>query len=388
MGLWDIIKKAAGAVAHAVANPISTVEAVVESPVKLIHAIEHAANTMDEMPNALRELIKTDGDFMIHSLIVFREPVNAAVRLSAHILTGGSLTMNIRHVFEVFVLVVPHEKDALKYVRIEKNEIVQCQELNLDQLNALKRTHEHMTIQDKKLSQLDLKLYFDNYIAHTDPKVLWLYDPATANCQVFVYLGLKSNEIRVTKQMEDFIVQKEVKQQIGAVSGTIMKGITTMANFTRHLLHLGADGEVLEAPDLTLQWALQAENRALWYLLNRHATLCMRFTHDLWDFCHQKPPKPTRQREEEKGQEEEQRPEPPRQQEPAQRDEEDEEENETVGYEEEPSIQEEEIEPSVSGASAGNPFSALPEFFDDETRYGGTETNYGTEIDDESLVGF
>ena len=300
MGLWDFIENAAEMAAKAITNPIHTAKTVLEAPVRLIHAIGLAANTMDEMPSALRELLQSPiGVMEIEELVVFREEVNSAVRLSAHLITAGKLTMDIRHVFEVFVLVDRFKSQAgetkRRYVRIEKNEIVECKEISLDELQVLKKDHHngYMTIRSEVLSKLTLKQFFDNYAAKTDAKKLWVYDPATANCQVFVYLGLMTNGIKVTQEMEDFIVQKEVKRQIGAISGAIMKGVTTMANFAHHLV--GAEGSVFEAlqrgeaqqvpddDDIVRRWIREADNQALWWLLNRHAALKDRWRYAVMD---------------------------------------------------------------------------------------------------------
>ena len=276
MGLWDILKSAAHAVGQAVANPIQTATALLTSPVKLIHRIESAANTMDEMPQSMRELISEKGEMPIKQIVVFREPVNTAVKLAAIVVTGGSLTFHIRHVFEVFVL--EHAGGGETFIRVEKNETVTSQEISKANFESLKESHQHISFEGPKVEALNMQLFFSNYIAKTDPKVLWVYDPATANCQVFVFLGLKANEIEVSQEQQDWIVQKEVRHQIGKISHFLMKGITTIANFGRHII--GADGS--EFDDQHVDDDLVA-------LLNAHAELRMECIAMLYHFLQTHP---------------------------------------------------------------------------------------------------
>lgn len=256
MGIWDTIKKASAAAVRAVTNPVNTLKNVVTAPVAIVNRIVDTANSLDEMPEKIKELLRNNGKDHVRSLTIFREPVNPLVVAATKVVTIGRLKTPIRHVFEVFQLGIPGRGDI--YVRIEKNEIVETSEISKQQYNALQRTHEHKILTPFGWT---LDTYFSNYSRKTNPKMLWLYDPLTANCQVFVYLGLITNDYPVTKELEDWIVQKGVKTEISSTSHSIMKGITTLANFGRRFA--GASGEMYGS----------RENFILADMLNEHAEL-------------------------------------------------------------------------------------------------------------------
>ena len=242
MGIFDVFKRASDAAVQAVTNPISTAKQIVSLPVALVNRIVDTANSLDEMPRDIKDAIVDYGSYQITSIVIFREPVNAAVRAAARVVTGGSLTIKIRHVFEVFELATPN---GPFYLRVEKDEIVKYSKIDKRELASLKQSRENQTV--VLTTPLTFKQYFDNYVQHTNPKMLWLYDPVTANCQVFVYLGLLASNIPVSKELEDFIVQQGVRAQVSGMSQDIMKGITTMANFGKRFI--GADGDMVEYDD-------------------------------------------------------------------------------------------------------------------------------------------
>lgn len=279
MGILDVIKKAGNAAMAAITNPISTAVHVVTAPVKMVNRIVDTANSLDEMPKKMVELLAggiCQYPEVINSVTVFREPVNKFVVGAAKILTVGKLTTKIRHVFEVFEI-YNVKYQAWTYIRVEKNEVVEYKIISKDQFEGLKRSHEYMEIKPHDADNLSLKLFFDNYIQRTNPKVLWLYDPITANCQVFVYLGLVANEkyFTMTSAIENFIVQKDVKHEVKGISKDIMKGITTVANFSRRFVGLASgtffDGN--EGPLERAQRILGGHECQFADLLNTHAEL-------------------------------------------------------------------------------------------------------------------
>lgn len=254
MGILDSIVKAAKLVGNVVSNPVKAAEKVALSPYYAARYLVDAANSLDEMPVRMKELVVSQtAQIPIESITVFREPVNKFVVGAVKILTAGKLVSKIRHVFEVFVLAGENKR----YIRIEKNEIVEWKEISKNEYEEMKKQKENRDVKPPK--QENIATFFRNYVKRTDPKKLWVYDPITANCQVFVYLGLLANGISVDKQLEDFIVQENVKSQVQNVSREIMKGITTTANFMRRVI--GADGEIGKMTDGPLEELLNEHDK-------------------------------------------------------------------------------------------------------------------------------
>ena len=283
MGIWDVIKKAGNAAAGAITNPISTAKHIVTAPVKMVNRIVDTANSLDEMPSKIVELLASgisQPPEQIVAITIFREPVNALVVGAAKVLTLGKLQTKVRHVFEVFEI-VNKTYGSRTFVRMEKNEIVEYKIISEDQFNSLKRSHESLEVRPTVKDGPSLKLFFDNYVQRTNPKTLWLYDPITANCQVFVYLGLVANEsfFKMTPTIETFIVQSNVKNEVKGISKDVMKGITTVANFGRRFIGRASGsffGDVCD-PLHSLEQILHSENSDLATLLNAHAELVMKW---------------------------------------------------------------------------------------------------------------
>jgi hypothetical protein len=254
MGILDSIVNAAKIVGKVVTNPVKTIENIGMLPYTAAKYLVDTANSLDEMPVHIKELVQSPtGNIEIAKITVFREPVNRLVVGAVKVLTLGKLVTKIRHVFEVFVL--KGEKE--RFIRVEKNEIVEWKEITEQEYKKMKKEKEN---EDVPLHQKEsIATFFKNYVSKTDPKKLWLYDPITANCQVFVYLGLITNGIEVDKQLENFIVQENVKQQVQNVSREIMKGVTTAANFMRRVI--GADGEIGSMTSNTMQEALNEHDK-------------------------------------------------------------------------------------------------------------------------------
>ena len=268
MGIFDKIANAAKLVANVVTNPIDTIKTVALSPYYAAKHIVDAANSMDEIPDSMKSLLASnEGGKQIESVVVFREPVNPFVVGAVKLLTAGKISSDIRHVFEVFVL----KNAEKKYVRVEKNEIVEWKELSHSEFEKMKKEKENKTLTIN--NETTLRQFFSTYAQKTDAKKLWMYDPVTANCQVFVYLGLLANEIPVDKGLEDFIVQQKVRAEVQNVSREIMAGVTTAANFMRRVI--GADGN---------SWAVETQSNAQRFvdIMNEHANAhrCFR---DTWE---------------------------------------------------------------------------------------------------------
>lgn len=244
MGFFDALSKAASIVKSVATHPL------------MLRAIAKGidvANSLDEAPpNIITLLDSALGTSLIDSVYVFRVPVNAIVKAGVKLM-NPQLDANIMHVFEVFSL------DGNKYVRMEKDEIVKGKEISQGELDQYIKTIEHINI--KPVRQISLREYINNQASASGKKATWVYDPITANCQVFVYAGLVANGMKVDQSTEDFIVQKSVRDQVGATSKAIMKGITTFANFGRRLTghacgHLNAGGDLIlkkRLNDLLLQ---------------------------------------------------------------------------------------------------------------------------------------
>lgn len=248
------IRDAAKAVSRAVTNPIQTATNIISAPVKLVNHIVNTANSLDEMPIKVGKELERYGKYDIVKILVFREPVASAVKAGVKILTLGKLHTDIRHVFEVFVLQYESKPDSIVYLRMEKNETVATSVLPKTVFDKLVVSTEHVEV----VVHETLLKFMDRYVQRTNPKVLWLYDPITANCQVFVYLGLVANGLSSTAAHEDFIVQASVRDEISSEIATVMKGITTAANYARRFV--GADGPFADS-----------EHSSTEHLLNLHA---------------------------------------------------------------------------------------------------------------------
>jgi hypothetical protein len=230
MGIWDIVKKAADVARNTLTNPLLS---IANAPKHMINHIVNSANRLDEMPRNISLFIQAHGDGLVTEIIVFREPVMRAVRHAMTVLTLGKLSVDIRHVFEVFVL---QSSDGKKtFVRMEKNQTVEAIIISESTLQTLYKTHEYRIVRLKEFP-VTLKKYFKNYVTNTDQKTLWVYDPVTSNCQVFVYLGLLCNGATNAEAQESFIVQPEVRAQLVGIAHTITRGITTIANYGRRVL--------------------------------------------------------------------------------------------------------------------------------------------------------
>lgn len=270
-------------VGKTIANPIAT--AVMSVPLKIAHHIVDTANSLDEMPDNVKRVMQTFGSRKIDYIVVFREPVAEAVKFGAKILTGGKLHTPIRHVFEVFVLEPSSPSTKIStYVRMDKNEVVVAEEISDVEYGKLLAQKEHMRVdlfQDSAPSHPTLQTYFDTYSSKVAQKTIWLYDPITANCQIFVYYGLEANGAG-SKIAEDWIVQKSVRSEVTGLSKDIMKGITTGANFMKRLV-LKAAGDAYEdvpLPDVTL-----CEDDRITKILNDHALLSLLFQNLIEDMA-------------------------------------------------------------------------------------------------------
>jgi hypothetical protein len=271
-----LLSKLSNVAKKAVVNPILIAKHLSKVPGAIAAHLVTSANSMDEEPDSIKELLAQPVcSYPIEVILVFREPVNAFVTAAAKQITsllGSNLTTDIRHVFMVFEVRAP---EGIRYVRFDKNETVVGKQLNEQEVDFLKSKKEFIEVFLPETRTI--KSFFMTYQAKTLARTIWMYDPITANCQIFVWLGLLTNGIDDTA-VEDWIVQYSVRAEVNDISRKVLKGVTTLANFGKQVI--GADGNVEESgSDSGEEDDVPSTKASIASLLNTHAARVTQLEH-------------------------------------------------------------------------------------------------------------
>jgi hypothetical protein len=148
---------------------------------------------------SMRKILQTVGDMKIRNIYVCRRPLSSKFKTLINIVNMASFRKNNPQHDKLFHLFLILQLNDWSSVILEKNE-----DLNIDYYKP-SEVDEVMFIKrdpDTTLSELltnAIQIYGNNRIFN--------YDAFSNNCQRFVLDVLSANNIRITKEMNDFILQ-------------------------------------------------------------------------------------------------------------------------------------------------------------------------------------
>lgn len=200
-------------------------------PSNIVNAFRNVASA----PKVIAEFEKETAGSTISGLFVCREPIQSGVDLAVRILPGTSFPRDLT-LYHVWLEL--HYTNGAAY-RVEKNEIVEVQKIPDSQPPRGERRFVSAT------RVYTTAEFFANAEKAADGK-LWLYDPVSANCQWFAIWCIEGNQMRLTPETREFILQVQVPSYVKSGAQWFMKGVTTVANLGRRAF-LNADGEFVEA---------------------------------------------------------------------------------------------------------------------------------------------
>jgi hypothetical protein len=173
-------------------------------------------------PN-LNNFLKSNGDLTITSIMVCRTPVNSVIQNLVNVATLGEFQKKVKeagydNVYHLFMLL---KMSNGKVIELEKNQTVQIKFVS--------------SANPKEFRQVDnvnisLNQFFENAEKKVNLTRLYVYDPVTQNCQVFLSDMLRSSGF-LTKDLSDFINQSAEKllDKDGVVHD-LMRKLTDIAN--------------------------------------------------------------------------------------------------------------------------------------------------------------
>ena len=171
----------------------------------------------------LNNFLEKNGNLIITSIMVCRTPVNSIIQNLVNVATLGDFQKKVHeagydNIYHLFMLL---KMSNGKVIKLEKNQTVQ-----IDFVSSAD-SKEFKQINDVNMS---LNSFFQNAEKKVNLTRLYVYDPVTQNCQVFLSDMLRSSGL-LTKDLSDFINQSAEKllDKDGIVHD-IMRRITDAAN--------------------------------------------------------------------------------------------------------------------------------------------------------------
>jgi hypothetical protein len=138
-------------------------------------------------------------------------------------LPGTAKELEPQVLFHVYQILYATNGREEKSFRVDKDERVSFKPVTHPATEAQKITVVLKT-------PITMKNYFEN-LAPLGEKV-WRYDPLEANCQYFAAWCLSVNGL-LSQQLEQWIVQPNLRPLFSKESKSIMRGVTDVANLAR-----------------------------------------------------------------------------------------------------------------------------------------------------------
>lgn len=152
-------------------------------------------------PPQIRNWLEQHGNETITKLVVCREPINAAIDYALNIISLGDWNsnkkqLNYDNLYHLWILITT---SSGRTWRLEKNEVVQ-----IKQSNDTGQQHMQVSLRDQTIK---LRGFIDN--GEKIGPSLWVYNPSSANCQMFVMSLLEGCGL-MTQELKQFILQDAV----------------------------------------------------------------------------------------------------------------------------------------------------------------------------------
>jgi hypothetical protein len=164
-----------------------------------------------------RRVVENYGDVTISNMFIYRKPIYSTISYLGNIITLGKLSaamkgMNYDNLFHLYMIL---RLNSGTLVIIQKNEVIDVSIITPERL-INDRDYEYKEVSLLLRPDLTIKKLLDNTKLAMGPKLYTAYDARDNNCQVFILMILKSNDL-LTPELSNFIYQdiKKIFSQAG-----------------------------------------------------------------------------------------------------------------------------------------------------------------------------
>ena len=186
-----------------------------------------------------RAFINKYGDYVIKAMTIYRAPVQKFVKILVNIVSFGKfkelVDKHFDEVYHLFLQIDLEKANDKQSIIIEKNQTISIKKFSQSSIKdaqsfPLKSIPQGMTFRGflKKAEQ------------STTPDLYFRYDSLTTNCQHFIMVLLKANDVlQMNPGAEKFIFQdlQKLRDGLPSLSKKIMKGLTDTAAVADVVLH-------------------------------------------------------------------------------------------------------------------------------------------------------
>ncbi len=154
-----------------------------------------------------RRVVADCGDIPITNMFVYRKPIYSTITALGNLITKGKLNtamkeMNYDNLFHLYMIL---RLKTGTLVIIQKNEVIDVSIITPERLIG-DSDYDYREVSLLLRPDLTIKKLLDNTKLAMGDKLYTDYDARDNNCQVFILMILKSNDL-LTPELSDFIYQ-------------------------------------------------------------------------------------------------------------------------------------------------------------------------------------
>ena len=201
-----------------------------------------------EYTTKVKKFIEDHKDATITDLVVYRVPVDSAVKKLVNIISLGQFNKTLKeHYDEIFHMYLRISLSTGDVFILEKNQVIQ-----INNFNSADRTNAQ-TFQIKFPPGIKFGEFIQKAQNSVSKEVWFLYDSLNYNCQRFIQVILKANGLlEMNPGIEPFLFQdlSKLRNELSSTTKGIMRSITDLAAWGSRVKGSGLQDFIANNPEM------------------------------------------------------------------------------------------------------------------------------------------